>query len=153
MEKKLDPYEEEARAGVPDLLIAQKSGVPLAVVVRWRKALRIKRPRGITGGAEGQRYALELLGPGFDAEKHAVGNVFDGKWKIPEYVVRVPLNYTELCRVLHRLKDLSDSTLSEALGISEQDINNARAVWDRYLSKKGVICKKCEQLVDPKHRC
>lgn len=151
MNKKLDPFEESSRSGVPDEVISERSGVSTTSVAQWRRAKGIKKPRGYAGGAQGQRYALQLLGDSFEVP-HAVKNTFGGNWKVPEYLLRVPLSYTAFCRLVHGL-ELSAAEVAEAIGVKEQDVLDARATWRRYLSIKGHVCKKCEKLVDPKHRC
>lgn len=151
MYQELDKYLEESKAGLPDEVIAERSGWSVDSVAKWRRQRGVKKPRGLGGGAEGQRYALQLLGSPMTS-RHTTGNLFAGNWKIPEYLLRQPLNYTAFCRLVHSSR-LSDSELSEAIGVRDSDITAARATWKRYLSQKGHVCKTCNQLVDPKHSC
>lgn len=153
MKRKLDPYLADAQNGVADEVIATKSGCSVASVRKWRTSLGIKKPGGVLGGADVTKQALQLLGPTYEPAKHVVGNTFGGKWKVPAYVLRIPLDYTGLCIAIDRLSaTMTDAEISSAIGIAEYDIGNARAAYARYVALRGVPCPTCG-IKEPRHRC
>lgn len=149
----LNGFEAEARAGVPDETIARLSGASIRAVANWRRSRGIKHRTSFAGSSAGQHLALRLLATDYVAATHSVGSVFRGNWTPPEFVIRVPLDYTAFCRVVAELSSYSATALSQALGIREHDITSARVLWAKYLNAKGQICRHCNKLVDPKHRC
>lgn len=149
----LDQYLPDVYRGVSDEVIADRAGCSVALVRKWRTAKGIKKPGGVLGGADVTKQAMQLLGPTYDPAKHVVGNTFGGHWKVPEYVLRVPLDYTGLCIAIdHLSKTMTDAEISAAIGIAEYDIGNARAVYARYVAVRGTPCPVCG-IKEPRHRC
>jgi len=78
----------------------------------------------------------------------AVGGVFTP----PEYVLRTPLRYGELCRLVHFLhtRQGTDAVLiAEALGLRERDVRYALLLENAHLDRVGMPCTKCGLLTDP----
>lgn len=153
MKHLLDPYLSEAQRGVSDEEIAKRAGCSVASVRKWRTAKGIKKPGGVLGGADITKQACSLLGPTYDPAMHIVNNTFGGHWKVPEYVLRIPLDYTGLCIAIEKLSHtMTDAEISASLGIAEYDIGNARAAYARYVALRGVPCPVCG-IKEPRHRC
>jgi hypothetical protein len=155
MRKRIDltPYITEMKNGATDEQIAERVGCSIGVVRKWRTAMGIKKPGGVLGNADVTRQALQLLSPTYEPARHIVGNAFGGHWKVPEYVLRIPLDYTGLCIVIDRLGGtMTDAEISSAIGIAEYDIGNARAAYARYVALRCVPCPLCG-IKEPRHRC
>lgn len=149
----LDQYLADVQRGVSDEAIAEHAGCSVASVRKWRTARGIKKPGGVLGGADITKQALSLLGPTYEPARHVVGNTFGGKWKVPEYVLRIPLDYTGLCVVIEKLsRTMTDAEISAAIGIAESDIGNARAAHARFVAVRGVQCSVCG-IRELRHRC
>lgn len=150
---RLDELAEEAKAGAPDEWLARQAHVAPDAVLYWRKARGIRR---LTGKARTQQrnvWAVDLLGS-FQAPMHPARSDFDGLWESPEYVLRRPMNYRELCRMAYTLNvtlGAGPELISEALGLRERDVELAMTVWANHLARAGVPCKVCGAGVDPRY--
>jgi hypothetical protein len=146
----LDPWLEEAKAGAPDQWLSEQSGVPLGAVPRWRNArgIRRKAPEQV----QEQYYALLGLAKSYDPKLHVVESELSGSWDPPQYLLREPLNYSTLCRIilhLHLELEMEDDVIAKALGIRAQDVITARAAQRAFLRRKGKPCLGCSTIIDP----
>ena len=135
---------EDARAGATDADLARWSGLSLATVVRWRRSRGIRKQKDVPRRAAP---ALNLLGVHHGDVLHRTeDSSVNGLWVGPEYVLRKPLKYGELCRHIHFLHGkLGSSTklIASSLGIREQDVATALSVYDTFLEKNGRPCDWC----------
>lgn len=148
--EKLDAFIQDARAGVPDALIAKRAGLTARAVRRWRQERGIKAQAPDLGAAAVNAFGLEPRDTMHRVEASAVGGCFD----VPEYVLRIPLKYEALARHIHAMHDVLGSTaaeLSAAVGIRESDVEACLALWQAHLERRGVQC--CGALHDPRFCC
>ena len=148
----LDIYFDHAVAGAPDQWIAEQCSVPPSAVRSWRAHRGIKKASGMATASEGQRFALTGLSASFEPELHTTGNALNGTWEIPEFVLRVPLNYTAFCRFVYGCHDALGASITElaaGFGVRDQDILDAVKVWKRHLRAKGAKCAGCATYIDP----
>ena len=135
----------ETKAGASDADLARWSGVPKAVVIRWRRDRGIHRR--VTKKRTKVAHALNLFGTDHEDVLHRtddspIAGVFD----IPEYVIRNPLAYSETARHLWFLQKKlgsSNKLLSQAFGIRESDVKTALAMWENFLHAHGRPCDHC----------
>lgn len=148
--QRLGPFLRDVRAGVPDDLIAKSAGVPVRAVRRWR------RQHGIQAGIQDTvALAADVFGTGSrDTMHRSASSPIGGRFEVPEYVLRVPLQYEALARHLHALHDVLGSSAAElaaAFGIRDQDVETCLVLWQAHLERSGVPC--CGALRDPRFRC
>lgn len=152
---RLDELTEEAKAGAPDEWLARHAHVAPDAVLYWRKARGIRRPTGRARQQQQSMWALDLLGgSAFQSPMHQVSSPFDGLWESPEYVLRRPMNYRELCRMIYTLNltlGAGPELICEALGLRERDVELAMSVWANHLARAGVPCKVCGTGTDPRY--
>lgn len=120
----LDRYLLDARAGVADVLIAKKTGLPAEVVRYWRRRRCVRGRSGRTPlHLDAELFLRSIRGEPVDPVSHAVRGGRRG-FEVPPYVLRIPLDYGELAAVVARLHadGLHVSRLSAALGIAETDL-------------------------------
>lgn len=148
----LDEYLEEAKTGAPDEWLARATNVALTTVLEWRRERGIRREKEHKA-VEGVFWAVDMFGDREDSYLHrAETSPIAGRWEPPEFVLRRPLRYAELCRHLHYLTTrlgTGSQLLAEAFGFKETDIDLAVEIWDAHLRKKGAPCATCERLTDP----
>lgn len=150
---RLDELLEEARAGAPDEWLSKQAHVAPDAVLAWRKLRKVARTRGRGGGRERSLWAVNLLG-GFKSPLHPVHSPFSGLWEAPEYVLRRPLVYRELCRLvysLHTTLGVGPELICEAMGLREKDVELALTVWANHLARSGEPCTTCGSLTDPRY--
>lgn len=146
-------FKDDARAGVPDKEISRQSGISVPMVIRWRRSRGIHR-KDHTLGEETRAVAVSLLGKHHGDVLHRVGDsAVGGRWTPPEYVLRRPLNYSELARHLYFL-DIKMGTgygeLAGAFGIREDDVRVAIEVYEAYIEREGHECASCGLLIPKK---
>ncbi len=150
--KRLDEFLDEARAGAPDEWLARRLGLKAPTVMKWRKARGITRTRGRARQKDITAWALDPLGSGYDAKLHATGSdVLLGVWEIPEYILRDPIDYDSLCRLLWELhaSGFPHQLMARGIGIREKDVETAIQLWAAHLAEVGVPCKGCQYTIDP----
>lgn len=150
---RLDELLEEAKAGAPDEWLAKQAHVAPDAVLVWRRLRKVIRRNGRGRTREKSLWAVDLLG-GFKSPLHPVHSPFDGLWEAPEYVLRRPLNYRELCRMiysLHTTLGAGPELICEALGLREKDVELALTVWANHLARTGTACPSCGSSVDPRY--
>jgi hypothetical protein len=150
----LDGFADEARAGMPDEALARAAGVALTSVLAWRRARGIKRTSGHLRRRESQISALDAFGDHYDPGLHSTGSAMKGQWEIPQYVLRTPLRYDEMCRQLYFLHvELGSGAelLAKAFGFRERDVEMALAVEVAHLQKHGAPCARCGVPCDPRY--
>lgn len=146
----LDQWTDEAKAGASDAWLAERAETSMSIVSKWRQERGLQRALV----QQDQLQALQNLAATYDPSMHAVGSVFDGKWNPPEYLIRHPLNYTVLCRIVHHATHdigLEPSVVAEGLGLREQDVQRAASAWIAHLRRRGRKCEGCNTIVDPKN--
>ncbi len=136
---------EDAKAGISDEELARQSGLSRYTIIRWR------RERGITRSpSKNERkktMALNLFGTDHGDVLHRCDDSpIQGTWQVPEYVLRVPLSYGELCRhlwFLNKKLESSPELLAQAFGIRPRDVETALTVYESFLDKNGRPCDLC----------
>jgi hypothetical protein len=145
---RLDQFLAEAQAGASDDYLIRASGASQADVRSWKKRHKIGRPKRDTVE---QMNALDL-GDQYQPHLHTTHDgVAGGKWEIPQYVLREPIDYSSLCRLVFDLKSNGEDTetLAAALGLRPTDIELAAEVWERHLiGPNGRTCTKCKRHYD-----
>lgn len=128
VERRLGPLQRDMEAGVADRLLAKKAGVSVRAVRKWRRSRFIVGRRGRTPRTlDGALYFRELLPTGLPTSvEHPVDTINPG-FRVPSYVLRVPLDYTVLVEAVWRLcaGGLSLSQISAAIGIAVPDLEMA----------------------------
>ena len=133
--RRLQKYEREARAGLPDAELARMAEVSMSSVRVWRAKLDIKHSRGRDRKATiNKAKAIALLG-------HELGDVLQrvrssdmqGMWEPPEYLVRLGVNYRKLIEQIAILRDAgyAPEEIAEAHGYTLRTVNQALDVYDR----------------------
>ncbi len=149
-EDRLEPLLRDARAGVPDDLIAKTAGVSVRAVRRWRQRHGIK-----AAPQDAAALAADVFGTGaVDTMHRSASSPIGGLFEVPEYVLRVPLQYEALARHLHALHDVLGSSAEElaaAFGLRRSDVETCLVLWQAHLERSGVPC--CGRLYDPRFRC
>lgn len=148
----LDGFLEEAQAGMPDPALARAANVSETVVLLWRKARGIKRKRGHARRKEMEAYAVDAFGDGYVPDIHAMRSELKGVWDLPEFLLRVPLDYDQLTRHLYFLHVEMGSpidTLAKAFGFRERDVEMAIAVELAHLERVSIACVICTKPTDP----
>lgn len=151
---RLDEWLEEAQAGAPDDWLAKQSNVALDAVLLWRKARNIRRASGRKRVLERNVWAVDAFGGKFEAPLHPAASDLDGLWEAPQYILRQPIFYRELCRqvwTLHVTLGVGPQLIASALGLRERDAELALVVWAGHLSRLGVSCRVCGELLDPRY--
>lgn len=148
--QRLDLYLDQARRGAPIETIAILAQTSLSTAIRWRTL------RGIKPGNTPQQEtvsALELFArPAVDHLHRAEESPVAGKFTPPQYVLRIPLDYSAFCRAAHALhttQGFSLPTISAALGVRASDVEFALQIWNAHLRSEGVPCMTCGALIDP----
>lgn len=151
--KDLDLWLDEATAGMPDEALARAANVSLTAVLEWRKERGVKRKKGRASRREADVWAVDAFGDGYvHHEIHETSSQLKGLWDLPEYVLRVPLDYDELSRALfflHHEQGTAPDALAKAFGLRERDVEMAIAVETAHLQRVGIACKKCGRPCDP----
>ena len=148
----LDPFLDEARSGMGDEALCRAAGVSDTAVKSWRRARGIQRLKGWQRRREEAAYAVDTFGDGYDPGLHAVASEVNGTWEFPEFVLRLPVKYTQLCRLVHALvatSGIPPQTIAAAFGLRERDIVNALNIQLAHLVKISVPCKSCGAPMDP----
>lgn len=136
--RRLDEVLAEAQAGVPDKDLAESAGVALDVVEDWRRDRGLVRKGGHRAPDTTMlRAAVNLMGdPDWDVMQRVQSSVLDGRWQLPTYVLRQPLNYDALCEMLYVLhKSFEESQICEALGFTPDTVRQAVVLHQRLLQE------------------
>lgn len=132
VDARLAAFVEDARAGVPDAMVAQRSGLTTERVRQWRRRHHISGRRGRPSAAEGRAYLVApLLGEPVPPVAQDVGSPVDGRWRPPVYLLREPLNYDLFAACVAVLvEQLTTAEISAAIGIAERDVFDAVALHE-----------------------
>lgn len=129
----LEPLTSDAEAGVPDALLAQRSGRTVAQVRKWRRRRGVRGRRSRTSR---QLTMMYMLGTLLDRETvhlcHDTSPV-KGEWTAPTYVLREPLAYTAFAQICFRLAtelDYSSTDIAKGIGVMERDVLHAIAIYE-----------------------
>lgn len=152
--KDLDAFRAEAEAGMPDESLARAANTSLTAVLEWRKSRGIKRRKGHERRREIEVWAMDPFGNGYVSDIQRTESMLKGQWDLPEYVLRLPLDYDQLTRAVHFLHfqlGMAPEVLSRAIGLRLRDIEMAIAVEAAHLSANGRNCVVCAQVCDPQY--
>lgn len=146
-----DHYAADLDAGVEDADIARSSGLPVSVVVRWRREHRGVRRAAHPAKKAAALKALELLGHDHGDVMHRTdASPVDGRWEVPEYVLRRPLDYTAFvtaCWALWRKVGMTPRRVAAALGVRVEDVNAALLLMSDRLRSRRRTCWLCDDPV------
>lgn len=149
----LDGWLEEAQAGMPDEALARAANVSVTAVLEWRKARKLKRKKGWERKREVEIWSVDAFGDGYTPDLQAVASSrLKGQWDLPEYVLRLALDYDELCRsvfFLHHELGTAPDAIAKALGLRTRDVEMAIAVQAAFLTQVGHACTACGRVCDP----
>ncbi|MBO6936768.1 MAG: hypothetical protein JJ863_17495 [Deltaproteobacteria bacterium] len=133
VDEKLAELEEDARAGVPDDLIAARSGLSVNTVARWRRRHDIERPVGRPPAEQAtERAAVELFGEATVAAwMRTRESPVMGRWEVPQYLIRRALDYTAFAEAASILTEtgLTPGRIAAALGVRPADVALATSLW------------------------
>jgi hypothetical protein len=136
-------YLEDAKAGASDADLARWSGVSKAAIIRWRRSRGIRKRQGTREA----RRALNLLGTEQgDILHRSDDSPIEGLWEVPEYVLRIPLSYSETARhvyFLHHKLGTPVDGLASVVGIRQRDVETMLALYTAFLEKNGKECDRC----------
>jgi hypothetical protein len=132
VDAQLAPFRADAEAGVPDALIAKRSGRTSHQVQHWRHRNKIYGRKGRMNRGMALSYLLGGLIAGEPVLRHDVSPV-RGEWSPPAYVLREKLSYDLFARTCHRLVTELSYTISDvarAIGVRERDVDDAVALFE-----------------------
>lgn len=126
----LAPFTNDALAGVPDRLIADRADLSVQQVKRWRHRQRIKRRRGSPPPQVGTQFMVaSLLGEPTEPVAHEFSPTH-GEWRPPAFALRRPLTFDLFAKMIAVLVD--DFTIDEiahGFGFEGRDVALALALW------------------------
>lgn len=142
----LDTLRSEAEAGAPEAWLAEQADVSVRAVRAWKK--RRGLPISEQGVVAENVAALQGLAPFYDPRQHRTVGAPD--FDTPEFVLRLPLDYTQYARACHTLElaRFSVAQIASGTGTKPKDVEVALAMWRRHLSSKGQRCLGCNLLLD-----
>lgn len=153
MERRLDVYEDEARAGLPDGELARLTGIGVRAVRSWRAKRKIQRSRSGPRELGEAKVAMNLLGePLEDVLQRSVGSATRGRWEPPQYLIRQGVDYDQLCwqiYLMHKVLGLSLEEICQAHGYTMKTVSDALAIEVQHLKRHGSKCGRCGMLVEP----
>lgn len=151
---RLDAFVEEAGAGMLDEHLADLAKTSISAVREWRKTRRIPAPNP---AQVLERMKAHVLVPG-DPERavhflrERTGAATPGTWVPVQYVIRVPLEYSEFTRHVYHLHHHLGSdvaTIARSLGVREKDVDLAIAAEAHHLRSCSKPCSTCGTAMDP----
>ncbi len=116
--------------GATDEAIAGHVGVSLADVKRWR--VRQGSPPGPNVG-RALAEAMTLFGEPGDVLHRAEESHVGGLFEIPQYVLRIPLEYRGFAKYVHLLATehgIAAGELAASFGVREEDVRHAIILWE-----------------------
>lgn len=128
----LEPYAADVAAGVSDAVIARLTGATTHQVAHWRRRRGLLRAGRPAAESIVRGLAVELAATQFRPIAAAVAkSPVQGCWEPPEYVVRVPLQYTDFAEAISLLVGAGwhPSRIAAALGVREKDVHHALALF------------------------
>jgi hypothetical protein len=131
LDRLLQDYAADAEAGVPDTQIASRVRVTKDQVKQWRRRHGIQGKRGRPPPeVPGRFIANALLGRGPRAVPHRTSPV-QGRWDVPEYVLRQPLDYGAFMELVAKLADegFSAELIARGMGVIERDVHLAAELY------------------------
>ena len=134
--RRLDPFEREARAGLPDVDLARKAGVSVSSVRFWRRRREIRHKVGAARLSEAATAkALDLLGqPLEDVLQRVQSSEMGGDWSPPDFIIRTGIHYNKMMEQCHLLlvHGYSAEEIAEAHGYTVTTVQQAIATFIRY---------------------
>jgi DNA-directed RNA polymerase specialized sigma24 family protein len=138
---------------MPDDALAQAANVSMTAVLEWRKARGLKRTKGWERRREVEVWAVDVFGDGYTPDIQAVNSSrLKAQWDLPEYVLRLALDYDELCRsvfFLHYELGTEPDAIAKAFGLRPRDVEMAIVVQTAHLQQIGHSCAVCGRACDP----
>lgn len=128
-------------AGATDQQIAKETATKFHEVMTWRAKYGL--PAEVQGHAK-RVFAVDLFGLDYTSVQEVYTKY--KKWEIPEFVVREPVQYEKLCRAIWFLRwkgGMNKALIAESIGVREIDVVTALAVYDKHLSRVGILCPSC----------
>lgn len=139
--ERLEAYTREAQAGAPDTFLAKKADVSVFMVREWRNKFGLRRQRGKRRSVEEHRqFASTVMGhrpP--DVLMRADASPLDGRWEVPEFVLRGVVDYpghVQQIHYLHRKGGFSPEAIAKAHGYTQKTVDQAIALVDREKAKQ-----------------
>lgn len=141
----LDQFQPHAVAGASDTFLASRALTTEYHVRAWRKSRKLPK----TKRQDVKAQAMDLFGEGLDPVMHATAGIV-GTFSPPEFVLRVPIVYSETCRLMHTLSrlGLTVAALAEAFGFRSDDVEYMLLAEAAHLQRSGVTCPGCGQPTD-----
>ncbi len=132
VDARLEPFIEDARAGVPDSMLAQRSGLTTERVRQWRRRHGINGRRGRPSAAQGRAYLVApLLGERVPPVAQDVASPVGGRWRPPVYLLREPLRYDLFAACVAILvEQFTTAEIAAAIGFAERDVFDAVALYE-----------------------
>ncbi len=130
VDARIEPYIADLRAGAPDAWVAKQSDLTAWQVKAARHRLHIMRPPGPQAG---WRRWMAVSALGTSPIPMPTRSVVGGDWQVPQYVLRQPLDYRALVRVVRAATEagMSPGTIASGLGLRARDVEHAQALGDR----------------------
>lgn len=136
MSTKLDQFRKQAEAGVPDHALAVEAGVSVSTIRRWRRKLGITRTSGWERRKELIRNKARAMNLGGlenrDVLQRCQSSALGGKWRVPEYLVREPVDYDRLVLQIGVLRSHGFSTadIARAHGYTTRTVEQALILYE-----------------------
>lgn len=128
VDSRLADFAADARAGVPDALIAGRARLTTSMVREWRRRHGIVGHRGRPPRRVQMAFGLaSLFGDGPPAVEHLTRSPLGGTWEVPEYVLREPLDYNAFVEAVQCLVStgMDAAKIARGLGVCRRDVDHA----------------------------
>ena len=132
VDAELAPFLADARAGIPDAVLARRTGLRVSQIRKSRRRHDVRGRRGRTPTNLRTGYLAEhYIGRDVGAMQHVTTSEVDGRWRAPEYVLREPLDYSKFAELVHwAVGTYSTAEIASAIGIAERDVIAAVVLHD-----------------------
>lgn len=137
VDARLAPYVDDARAGVPDVMLASRTALTTERVRQWRRRHGIAGRRGRPSAQLGRTFLIApLLGERVQPLPHDVASPVAGEWRPPVYLLREPLAYELFAECVVMLSErFTTEQIAQAIGIAERDVYDAIVLYE---CRRGV---------------
>lgn len=126
----LAPFTNDALAGVPDRMVANRAGLSVEQVKQWRRRQHIPGRRGRPQPQLGTQFMVSaLLGEPTEPIAHEFSPTH-GEWCPPAFALRRPLKFDLFANMIAVLVDnFTIDEIAHGFGFEARDVELALALW------------------------